>query len=432
MSSLTISIIGLLAFLLLMTQGMPVAFAFALVGGLGVFLLKGAGPALGLVGGAPYEWASNGALLAVPLFILMGQFVYQSGISSELYNFTHKWFGRLPGGLAMATTMASTVFGACCGVSLAGCATFGTIAYPEMEEYKYSRRLSTGCIAAGGSLSSLIPPSAPFIIYGVFTETSIGKLFIGGILPGLLLSAMYMAVIYVICKRNPELGPPGPSYTWREMLASLSGVLGVLILFLLVMGGLFAGVFTPSEAGAMGAFGAFVIVIIKRRMTFTNLKTSLRDSIRTTCFILMITTGAMIFSKFLAVAGFSSLFRNWITGMPLPPDIIMICILLIYIPLGMVMDVLAMILLTLPIVFPVVTSLGYDPIWFGIMLTLLGELGNITPPVGMNSYVVQGVTKVPLEDVFRGITPFAVAMLITVVILYVFPQITLFLPAVAK
>jgi len=411
---------------------MHIAFAFALVGALGVLMLKGIGPALSLVGTAPYEWASNGALLAVPLFILMGQFVFQSGISTELYQATHKWAGRLPGGLAMATTLAATAFGACCGVSMAGCATFGTIAYPEMEEYHYNRRLSTGCISAGGSLSCLIPPSAAFIIYGVLTETSIGKMFIAGIFPGLLLSALYLGVIYFMCRKNPQLGPRGPAYPWKEMFRSLTGVLGVLILFFLVIGGLFAGVFTPSEAGAMGALGAFVIALIKRRMTYSGLKASLREAIRTTCFILTITTGAMIFAKFLAIAGFSSLFRDWVTALPLSTHAIMIFILFLYIPLGMVMDVLAMTLLTIPIVFPVVVNFGFDPVWFGVVLTLLGEMGLITPPVGMNAYVVQGVTKVPLEEVFRGVTPFFLMMLFCLVLLYIFPQIVLFLPNVMR
>jgi tripartite ATP-independent transporter DctM subunit len=401
-----------------------------MVGGLGVFLLKGIGPALSLIGNTPYEWASNGALLAAPLFILMGQFVYQSGISSDLYNTTNKWVGRFPGGLAIATTVASTAFGACCGVSMAGAATFGTIAYPEMQAFKYNRQLSTGSIAAGGSLSSLIPPSMPFIIYGVFTDVSIGKLFLGGVFPGLLLSIVYLVIIIIMCKFNPELGPQGRAYTWRDRLIALKGVIWVLLLVVMIIGGLFAGIFTPSEAGTAGALGAFIIVIAKRKLTFANLWVALKESIMTTCFIITIATGAMIFIKFLAVGGFTVFFRSWVTSLSLSPDAIMICILLIYIPLGMVMDVMAMTLLTLPIVFPIVTALGFDPIWFGIMLTLMGELGNITPPVGMNAFVVSGVTKVPLAEVFRGITPFAIGMLICVGIIYPFPQIVTFLPSI--
>ena len=427
MSPLVICLIGLAAFFLIMSQGMPIAFAFAFVGCVGIIMLKGLAPGLSVIGSAPYNWATNGALLPVPLFMLMGQFVYHSGFSADLYSAAHKWLGRRPGGLALATTMASTGFAACSGASLAGAATMGTVAYPEMASYNYHPRLSTGCIAAGGSLSCLIPPSAAFIIYGVLTETSISKLFIAGILPGLLLAGLYLLAIAFMCKRNPALGPPGPVYTMREKLASLKGVLGVLALFILVIGGLFIGVFTPSEAGAMGAFGAFVIMVLKRRLTITTLVASLRDATTTTCFVLTITIGAMVFSNFLALGGFSTIFREWITALPVSRHIILISILLMYIPLGMVMDGLAMLLLTLPIVFPIITKFGFDPVWFGVVSTLIVEMALITPPVGMNSYVVHGVTKVPLEEVFRGIAPFFLMMLLCLALLYVFPQISLVL-----
>jgi C4-dicarboxylate transporter DctM subunit len=426
-SPLIICLIGLAAFFLLMSQGMPIAFAFAMIGCVGIILLKGLGPGLAVIGSAPYTWSTMGSLLPVPLFMLMGQFMYHSGFSTELYAAAHKWIGRRPGGLALATTLASTGFAACSGASLAGAATMGAVAYPEMEAFNYHPRLSTGCITAGGSLSCLIPPSAAFIIYGVLTETSIGKLFIAGILPGLLLAGLYLTVIFIMCKRNPTLGPPAPSYPLRERLASLKGILGVLVLFLFVIGGLFVGVFTPSEAGAMGAFGAFVIMVIRRRLTISTLVMALRDSITTTCFVLTITIGAMVFSHFLALGGFSTLFREWVTALPVSRHIILIGILLMYIPLGMFMDGLAMLFLTLPIVFPIVNNLGFDPIWFGIILTLIVEMALITPPVGMNSYVVHGVTKVPLEEVFRGIVPFFLMMLACLALLYAFPQIALVL-----
>jgi C4-dicarboxylate transporter DctM subunit len=425
LSPLIVCLIGLAAFFLIMSQGMPIAFAFALVGCVGIVMLKGLAPGLSVIGSAPYNWATNGALLPVPLFMLMGQFVYHSGFSADLYSAAHTWLGRRPGGLALATTMASTGFAACSGASLAGAATMGTVAYPEMKAYNYHPRLSTGCIAAGGSLSCLIPPSAAFIIYGVLTETSISKLFIAGILPGLLLAGLYLLAIAIMCKRNPALGPPGPAYSMREKLASLKGILGVLALFILVIGGLFIGVFTPSEAGAMGAFGSFVIMVLKRRLTIPALIASLKDATATTCFVLTITIGAMVFSNFLALGGFSSIFREWITALPVSRHVILISILLMYIPLGMVMDGLAMLLLTLPIVFPIITKFGFDPVWFGVVSTLIVEMALITPPVGMNSYVVHGVTKVPLEEVFRGIAPFFLMMFLCLALLYVFPQITL-------
>jgi len=427
MSPLVICLIGLAAFFLLMSQGMPIAFAFAIVGCAGIIFLKGINTGLTVIATAPYDWATNGALLPVPLFLLMGQFVYRAGFSTELYQVAHKWIGRRPGGLALATTLASTGFAACSGVSIAGAATMATVAYPEMKKYNYHPRLSTGCITAGGSLSCLIPPSAAFIIYGVLTETSIGKLFIAGILPGLLLAGLYLSVIHILCKRNPALGPPGPSYRLRERLNSLKGIVGVLVLFVFVIGGLFIGIFTPSEAGAMGAFGAFVIMIVKRKLTTPALITAVKEAILTTCFVLSITIGAMVFSYFLTLGGFSTMFREWMMHFEVSRHVLMICLLLVYIPLGMFMDGLAMLLLTLPIVFPIVVNLGFDPIWFGVILVLIVEMALITPPVGMNTYVVYGVTKVPLEQIFRGILPFFLMMLVCLVLLYIFPQISLVL-----
>jgi C4-dicarboxylate transporter DctM subunit len=429
---LTISIIALAAFFLLMCFRMPIAFAFALVGVVGTILVKGPGPGLSLLGKAPYVWATNGALLALPLFILMGQFVFYSGISTELYDMGHKWVGRFRGGLGIATEVASTAFGACCGASIAASATMGTVAYPEMRKFDYDSRLACGSIAAGGSLSSLIPPSAPFIVYGFITSTPISRLFIGGILPGIMLSALFILGIIFMCWRNPKLGPSGPSFSWKEKIVSLKGVGGALFLFILVMGGLFIGIFTPSEAGTIGAFGAFIIIIAKRRLNKETLFASLQGSITSTCFILTITIGAMIFTNFLTVSGFSSMFAGWIKGLPLSPTLIVIFILVIYIPLGCVMDALAMILLTMPIVFPIVVHFGFDPVWFGVVSALMAEMALITPPVGMNSFVVHGVTKVPLHDVFRGIMPFFVMMLIGVVFLFIFPQVVTFLPSIMK
>jgi C4-dicarboxylate transporter DctM subunit len=427
MSPLVICLIGLAAFFLLMSQGMPIAFAFAIVGCVGIIFLKGINTGLTVIATAPYNWATNGSLLPVPLFLLMGQFVYRAGFSTELYEVAHKWIGRQPGGLALATTLASTGFAACSGVSLAGAATMATVAYPEMKTYNYHPRLSTGCITAGGSLSCLIPPSAAFIIYGVLTETSIGKLFIAGILPGLLLAGLYLSAIYFMCKRNPALGPPGPSYSLKERLVSLKGVVGVLVLFVFVIGGLFVGIFTPSEAGAMGAFGAFIIMIVRRKLTISALTTAVKDAILTTCFVLSITIGAMVFSYFLTLGGFSTMFREWMMHFHVSRHVLMICLLLLYIPLGMFMDGLAMLLLTLPIVFPIVINLGFDPIWFGVILVLIVEMALITPPVGMNTYIVYGVTKVPIEQIFRGIFPFFLMMLICLALIYIFPQITLVL-----
>ncbi len=432
MDTFAISIIALAAFFVLIVFNMPIGFAFAIVGAVGIIFVKGLTPGLSLLGSAPYTWATNGSLLALPLFILMGQFVYHSGISTELFQMGYKWVGKYRGGLAIATELASTAFGACCGVSIAASATMGTVAYPEMKKYNYDSRLACGAIAAGGSLSTLIPPSAPFILYGFITSTSISSLFIAGILPGILLSSLFILAIIIMCWRNPALGPAGPSFSWKERLISLRGVIGAIFLFLVVMGGMFGGIITPSEAGTIGAFGGFILIIAKRRLNRNTLVASLKGSITSTSFILTITIGAMIFTNFLTVSGFTSMFSGWIKALDLPPAVIVGCILFIYIPLGCVMDALAMILLTLPIVFPIITHFGYSPIWFGVTAGLLAEVALITPPVGMNSFIVHGVTKVPLHEVFRGIVPFFGMMCVCIALMFFFPQITTFLPGIMK
>lgn len=420
-------IVGMVLFLLLAFLGMPIAFAFGIVGFIGVVFIMGIGPGLAMLGSAPWQWASQSGLLVVPLFILMGQFAFHSGISRDLFIAANKWIGRLPGGLALATNMACTGFAACTGSSLASGATMGTIAYPEMMKFKYSPRLATGCIASGGTLGILIPPSVVFIVYGFLTAQPIGELFIAGIIPGLLLSGLFLALISLMVLRNPELGPRGQSFPWRERFKALTGVWGMLVIFILVVGGLYLGIFAPSEAGAIGAFGALVIALSKR-MGIRPLGTALKDSLRLTCMVMTILIGAMIFGVFLTVSGFPTMLSTWITGLPLPPYAILILILLMYIPMGMVMDAMAMVLLTIPIIFPIITGLGFDPIWFGVLIVLVFEMALITPPVGMIVYVVQGVTKVPLEEVFRGNMPFLVAMIVALALLIAFPQISLWLP----
>lgn len=428
-----ISIIGIVVFIVLIFLGLPIAFSFAIVGFVGIIVLKGVATGLHLLGSAPWDFGVQWGLVSVPLFILMGQLAFHSGISSDLYTSAHKWIGRFPGGLALATLLACTGFAACTGSSIASAATMGSIALPEMKRLNYNPKLACAVVAAGGTLGILIPPSIIFIIYGTLTATSIGKLFIAGILPGLLLSGMFLILIFVMCKRDPELGPAGPSFPWKEMFISLKGIWGMLALFILVIGGLYMGLFAPSEAGAVGAFGAFLIALSRGRLKKGILIGALIDSFRTTCFALTILIGAMIFSVFLTLSGLPAVLTNWITGLNLPPILVLILILLLYVPLGMVMDCMPMILLTLPIVFPVIVSLGFDPIWFGVLLVVMGEMGLLTPPVGMNVFVVQGVSGgVPLYEIFRGIVPFVFVMAACVAILVAFPQISLFLPGLMK
>jgi C4-dicarboxylate transporter DctM subunit len=428
---LLIGFIAVGAFLFLSFLGVPLGFSFALVGFVGMVLLKGLIPALNLLGGNPYAQVASFILCAVPLFILMGQFAFYSGISRDLFSAAYKSMSRLPGGLAVATMAACTAFAACTGSSVASAATMGSIAFPEMKRYNYSSRLATATIAAGGTLGILIPPSTIFVILGLITETNIGSLLIAGILPGLLLSGLFILLIFGMCTRNPALGPRGEAFSWKERFRSLSGVWGMVVLFVVVIGGLYIGVFSPCEAGCIGAFGAFVLALIKRIKLSAFLAT-LRDSVQTTCYILFILIGASIFNIFLGIAGVPAALSNWIISLPFPPIGIVIAMLLLYIPLGMFLDTLGMILLTVPIFFPVIVQLGFDPIWFGVLICMMAELGMVTPPVAINVYVVQGVTKVPMEQIFRGVVPFIIVYLIAIGFIVAFPEISLFLPRTMK
>lgn len=433
MSLIVVAILGIAVFLVLVALRMPIAFAFATAGIGGLIYLVGAHPSLRFLGTVPYGWAASPSLVCLPLFVLMGQFAFHSGISKDLYSTAYKWIGQLPGGLALTTVLASTGFAACTGSSVASAATMGTIAIPEMKRHNYSSRLATGSVAAGGTLGILIPPSVVFIIYGFLTETSIGKLFIAGIFPGLMLSGLFLVLIFLMCKRNPRLGPAiNVSVSWRERLASLRGTWGMLLLFILVIGGLYLGVFTPSEAGAIGALGACLIALFRRKLTPRILLRSLTDTVRITSFTLAILIGAMIFSAFLVHTGVTGMLTQWVVSLSVSPYVIVVGILLLYIPLGMLMDALPMILLTMPIVFPVVTGFGFDPIWFGVIVIVMAEMATISPPVGINVYVVQGVSNVPIHEVFWGVAPFIGVQCVGIAILVAFPQISLFLPNVAR
>jgi tripartite ATP-independent transporter DctM subunit len=428
LSPFIIGLIGVIAFLVLVFNNMPVGFAFAITGCAGLILIRGFDATLGVLGTAPFAWATADALIPLPLFVLMGLFAFYAGISRDLYDTAYKWLGRFRGGLALATMGACTGFAACCGSSLAGAATMAAVSYPEMEKSNYDRSLATGVICAGGALAILIPPSIGFILFGFFSGTSIAELFIAGILPGVLQAVMFLITIYWMCRLNPQLGPAGPSFSWKEMLASLRGVWGMLVLFLLVIGGLYLGIFSANEAGAIGAFGAFLVALVGRRLTMPRLSGALKETARTTCFILTLVIGANIFNTFLSVSGFQAAFSHAIGSLTLPPYVILAIVLFIYIPLGMVMEMGAVIILTVPTLVPSLMALGFDPVLLGVLIVVLMELGFLTPPVGLNAFVVHDVTKVPLTKVFRGITPFAIIMVVEVIILAAFPRISLFLP----
>jgi tripartite ATP-independent transporter DctM subunit len=380
-----------------------------------------------------YEVFASYGLTTIPLFILMGQLAFNSGISRRIYATAYRFLGNTRGGLAMATVAACTAFGAVCGSSPATAATMATVGLPEMKRYNYADELAAGSVASGGGLGMIMPPSVVLIVYGVLTEQSIGKLFVAGIIPAILVTLLFIGAIYIRCSLDPEQGPPGERFTWKQKLRSLTHLGETLAVFVLVMGGLFIGLFTPTEAAGVGVFGVFAVSLINRQLTWQGFVKSLYETLRTSCMVMLLIAGATVFGKFLAVTRIPFNIASWIGGFDLPPLAIMAMVVFVYFIGGCFMDALAFVMLTIPIFFPVVTSLGYDPIWFGIIIVMVTEMGVITPPVGINVYVVYGVAQtvvggIPLESIFKGILPFLLAVIVGLIIMMIFPQIILILP----
>ena len=433
MTPTIVGLIGLAALVLLIFSRIPVGFIMAIIGFLGFGYLVSFDAAMNLVAKDIFSVFGSYSLTVIPLFVLMGQLSYHAGISSRLFNMAYKFMGHWPGGLAIAAVGACAGFAAICGSTNATAATMAAVTLPEMKKYNYKAGLATGVVAAGGSLGILIPPSVVFIIYGIMTEQSIGKLFMAGILPGLLLTVLFILTITIWAYLKPDLAPRGPKTTFREKIASLSGLIETLILFILVMGGLFIGFFTPTEAGGIGAFGTLLLAIIRRNLSWQGFVTSLSETTRISCMILVIVAGATIFGHFLAVTRIPFDISNWISGFNAPPFAIMGLIILLYLIGGCFLDALALITLTVPIFYPVVTLIGYDPIWFGVIIVLITQIGVITPPVGINVYVVSGVARdVPLQVIFKGVLPFLLALIVGTLFLIPFPQIALFLPSLMR
>ncbi len=432
-SPIMAGILGTIFLILLLFAGMHIGIAMGLMGFLGMAYVSGLKAGLIMMGTSPFSTVSSHGFSVIPLFMLMGVFCFYSGLIKDLYFTMHRWLGQLPGGLAMATVGGCAGFAAVCGSSVATVATMGTVALPEMRRYKYDSRLATGCIAAGGSIGSMIPPSIILIIYAILTEQSIGRLFLAGFIPGVTEAILYLITIYILCKRNPLMGPPGERTSFTQKMASLKGTWGVLALFILVIGGIYMGVFTPTEAAGVGAFGAFLFALGRKMVTRQNFSASLADTAKTTgmCFLMLI--GAMIFNYFLAVSRLPFQLADYASGLTVNRYIILGIILLIYLFLGAIMSGLAMIMLTVPIFFPVIIALGFDPIWFGIIIVRMCEIGVITPPVGINVYIMTGVAKdIPMTTIFKGIFPFLIADIVHVVLLVAIPQIALFLPGLMK
>ncbi|MCP4664873.1 MAG: TRAP transporter large permease [Deltaproteobacteria bacterium] len=433
MSLTAIGIIGIIVLIILLFSRMPVGFVMGFLGFLGFSYVRGIEPGLSLLASDVFDVFSSYGLTVVPLFVFMGQIAFHAGISKRLYDSAYVLVGNRKGGLAMATVGACAGFSAISGSTNATAATMATVTLPEMKRYNYDQSLATGTVAAAGSLGILIPPSVIFIVYGILTEQSIGKLFAAGILPGILLSILFLLTIYLRVLKNPSLAPPGPKTSLREKIKSFVGVLETLLIFALVMGGIFFGIFTPTEAAAAGAFLTIIIALLRRQLTWEGFVKSLADTTRISCMVMVIVTGAVIFGHFMTVTALPYNLANWVSGLPLPNFAIMGVIILVYLFGGCFMDALAMIMLTIPIFFPVAQQLGYDPIWFGVVIVLITEMGVITPPVGVNVYVVYGVAKdVPLETIFKGVLPMLMALLFCNVILLIFPQIALWLPSMMR
>jgi len=425
-----VGLFGICLMLLLLFAQMPIGPVMAVVGFLGFSYLVNPEAGLNILGMTPYRSVSVHTLSTIPLFILMGQLCFHAELSKDIYETLRSWVGRLPGGLAMATVGGCAGFAAVSGSSLATAVTMGTISLPEMRRHKYANTLACGCVAAGGSIGILIPPSIPFIIYASLTEESIGKLFIAGIIPGLMEAILYILAIYIMCKIKPALGPPGPSSTFKEKIVSLKGTWGILILFFLVMGGIYGGLFTPTEAAGVGAFGALLLGIVKRKFNRQNLLAALADTTKNAAMLFLMLIGAEIFGHFLTISQIPFMLADFVVALPVSNVVTLIALLCVYIILGCIMPIIPAIILTIPIFFPVVTGLGYDPIWFGVIVVTMAEMGQITPPVGINVFALSGVAKeVPLGTIFKGILPFLLADAVRVALLIIFPALALFLPS---
>jgi len=431
-SPIIIGLIGIAVLILIFVLSMPVGFAMAFVGLIGFCYLVSPQAGLSLLARDVFATFSSYSLTVIPTFIFMGSITFAIGMSQRLYDAGHTIFGRIRGGLAMATIVGCAGFAAICGSTNATAAAMARVSLPEMKRYNYDDSLATGSVAAAGSLGILIPPSTIFIVYGILTGQSIGKLFLSGVLPGILLAILFIAAVSLLCWRNPSLAPRGEPATWQEKIAGLTGIAEMLVLFGLVMGGLFLGWFSPTQAGAAGSTGALLIGLMRRQLTWQGLLFAIKDTLRITCEVMIIITGAIILGHFIAVTTIPLVATDWVAGLPLPSVVIMGIIVLMYLLGGCFMDALALITLTIPIIYPVVLALGFNPIWFGVIIVLVTEMGVITPPVGINVYIIKGIAEdVPLETIFKGIFPFLGALIIAVAILMAFPQIATFLPGLA-
>ena len=430
---MTEALIGFGAIFLLALMRVPLAFAMGLVGVAGIGLTRGWQPALASTAQVVYETGFAYTLSVIPLFILMGNFVARAGLAHELFQAAYAFIGHVRGGLAHATVLACAGFGAICGSSIATAATMSKVAYPSMRKLGYSESLSTGVMAAGGTLGIMVPPSTIMVIYGIVTQTNIGELFAAGVIPGLLTASLLMLTIVVITSRDPEHAPPGERTPWPDRWRALRGIWGVVVLVFVVLGGIYGGFFTATEGAGFGAAGAFLFALLRGRLTGKILFQVLVESARTTAMLFTLLIAATIFANFVNFTTMPGDLKEWITTLGLSPTMVVVSMMLIYIVLGTVMEELTMVLLTIPLFFPIVTSLGFDPVWFGVLIVMIVQIGLISPPVGMNLFVINALLPgVGLGQIFRGCWPFVAAMVVALGLLVAFPQLSLWLPSLMR
>jgi C4-dicarboxylate transporter, DctM subunit len=428
MNEVIVGIVGLAVVLVLFLTGIELGFAMALIGFLGFSYIVSLKAGLNLLAKDFFDVLSNYGFTVIPLFVLMGQIAFNAGIAKRLYTTAYKFIGHIPGGLAMATVAGATAFKAICGSSPATAATFAVVAVPEMDRYGYSKKLSTGIVATVGTLGILIPPSVTLIVFGIIAEVSIGKLFLAGLIPGLIVAFFFIVIIYGWCKIDPTLGPKGDRSTWKERIASLPEVLWIAMIFSLVVGGLMQGFFTPTEAGSVGTAAVLFLSFIKRDINIRGFIKSVTEALRTACMVLMLIAGSMVLGHFLAVTKIPMIASDWVVSLPLNRYIIMIIISIIYQVGGSFIDDLAFMILATPIFYPAIIKLGFDPIWFGMIIAITVMIGVVIPPVAINVFVVKNITKVPFSVIYSGVYPFLISLGVTAALLFLFPQLALWLP----
>jgi len=433
MSPETVGIYGFLILFVLMAAGLPIGVSMGIIGFSGLLLILPAQAALAKMAIAPYDLVSSYTFATLPMFLLMGHVLLATGQGGTLFTVAKKWFGRVPGGLAMATVAGCAAFGAVCASSIATAVTLGLVAIPEMKKAKYDGGFANGTVAAGGTIGSLIPPSGFMIIYGILTENSIAKLFVGGIIPGIIVSISYIIMIGIRCLIKPELGPPGEKVSIKEKLKSLQDIWEIIALGAVSIGGLLIGVFTSTEAGAVGAFGAFLSAIARRKLTWAKTKEAVLETMKTAGMIYAVLIGATLFNYFMAASNLPEHLFNWITSFNLTPMGVMTFLVIIYIIMGALMDETSTQLLTIPIFYPLILKLGFDPIWFGVLQARLLQIGMIAPPVGINVFVIAGLDKtVPMTTVYKGVIPFLFMDMITLAVFMIWPQTILWLPSLVR